>query len=155
MIILIPFQLLKLRKLLEKERSDENLEKLKYLIQNDIIGSIENNLSLGNITMEDAQRLRRLTHKLYQHIYSHYKEMEVLNEMTDESLMLDIDIILKKYEGEIEAKKQAIAEKDAEIADKDAEIADKDAEIADKDAEIADKDAEIARLKAQLEELQK
>ena len=127
MIILIPFQLLKLRKLLEKERSDENLEKLKFLIQNDIIGSIENNLSLGNITMEDAQRLRRLTHKLYQHIYSHYKEMEVLNEMTDESLMLDIDIILKKYEGEIEAKKQAIAEKDAEIA----------------------------RLKAQLEELQK
>ena len=162
MIILIPFQLLKLRKLLEKERSDENLEKLKNLIQNDIIGSIENNLSLGNITMEDAQRLRRLTHKLYQHIYSHYKEMEVLNEMTDESLMLDIDIILKKYEGEIDAKKQAlaaqdtlIAEKDAEIAEKDATIADKDATIADKDATIADKDAEIARLKAQLEQLQK
>ncbi|MGN0382077.1 MAG: hypothetical protein ACI4EP_09410, partial [Suilimivivens sp.] len=74
--------------------------------------------------------------------------MEVLNEMTDESLMLDIDILLKKYEGEIDAKKQALAAQDTLIAEKDAEIA-------EKDAEIADKDAEIARLKAQLEELQK
>ena len=105
--------------------------------------------------MEDAQRLRRLTHKLYQHIYSHYKEMEVLNEMTDESLMLDIDIILKKYEGEIDAKKQALAAQDTLIAEKAAKIAEKDATIAEKDATIADKDAEIARLKAQLEQLQK
>lgn len=113
MIILIPFQLLKLRKILEKERSPENLEKLKNLILNDIIGSIEENLNLNNITIDDAQKLKRLTHKLYQHIYSHYEEMEVLNEMTDESLMLDIDIIEKKHEEELA---KVIAEKDAEIA---------------------------------------
>ena len=115
MIILIPFQLLKLRKLLEKDRSEENLNVLKNLIQNDIIGSINVNLELGNITANDAQKLRRLTHKLYEHIYSHYKEMEELNDMTDESLILDIDIIEKKHEEELLEKDNKIAEQAVEI----------------------------------------
>lgn len=112
MIILIPFELLKLRDALKKERSSENLEALKNLIQNDIIGSINQNLLVGNITKDDARRLRRLTQQLYDHIYSHYEEMEELNDMTDESLMLDIDIIEKEHEKKLAA---AIAEKDAEI----------------------------------------
>ena len=114
LIILIPFQLLKLRKLLSKKRSSENLEALKSLIQNDIIGSIESNMKLGNITPNDARRLRRLTHRLYQQIYSHYEEMEELNEMTDESLMLDIDIIEKQHEAELA---KIIAEKDIILAE--------------------------------------
>ncbi len=128
MIILIPFQLLKLKKLMEKERSAENLDALKYLIEHDIIESIEQNLTLNNITPNDARRLKRLTHQLYQHIYSHYEEMEVLNVLTDESLILDIDIIEKRHEDEIAAiKAELTAQKDAEyakiIAQKDAEIA--------------------------------
>ncbi len=134
MIILIPFQLLKLRELLKKERSKENLEALKTLIQNDIIGSIETNLQLGNITEGDARRLRRLTHRLYQHIYSHYEEMEALNVITDESLMLDIDIIEKQHEEELAEK---LAEKDKLI-----------------EQVTAEKEAEIASLKAQLTALQ-
>ena len=114
MIILIPFQLLKLRDLLAKKRSPSNLEALKNLIQNDIIGSIESNLKLGNIPMDDARRLRRLTHRLYEHIYSHYEEMEELNEMTDESLMLDIDIIEKEHEQELA---KVIAERDNILAE--------------------------------------
>ncbi len=98
MIILIPFTLLRVRKLLENERTPENLELLKKLIQNDIIGSINENLAAGNIKEWDARKLRRYTHKLYEEIYSHYEEMEELNEMTDESLMLDVDIIEKKIE---------------------------------------------------------
>lgn len=127
MVILIPFQLLKLRKILEKERSEETLDALKALIKDDIIGSIETNLQLGNITEGDARRLRRLTHQLYQHIYSHYKEMEVLNVITDESLMLDIDIIEKKHEEELAEKdriiEQITSEKDAEIAGLKAQLA--------------------------------
>ncbi len=134
MVILIPFQLLKLRELLKKERSEENLEALKTLIQNDIIGSIETNLQLGNITEGDARRLRRLTHRLYQHIYSHYEEMEVLNVITDESLMLDIDIIEKQHEEELAEK---LAEKDKLM-----------------EQITAEKEAEIASLKAQLATLQ-
>ena len=120
MIILIPFQLLRLRNKLSEKRSKDNLEELKSLIQNDIIGSIEENLTLGNITMEDAIRLRRLTHQLYDHIYSHYEEMEEVNMLTDQSLMLDIDYIEERHEKEIE---QIIAEKDSIITQKDAEIA--------------------------------
>lgn len=95
LIILIPFELLKLRRLVEKKRSPENLEALKNLIQNDILGSISENLALGNITFSDAQKLKRLTHRLYEHIYAHYDEMKVLNEMTNKALILDIDIIEK------------------------------------------------------------
>lgn len=137
MVILIPFQLLRLRDKLSEKRSKENLEELKLLIQNDIIGSIEDNLALGNMTPEDAIRLRRLTHRLYNHIYSHYEEMEDINMLTDQSLMLDIDYIEERHEKEI-----------AQI------IAAKDAEIAEKDFRIAEKDSEIASLKAQLATLQ-
>lgn len=58
LIILIPFQLLKLRKLLQKNRSPENLQALQNLIQHDILGSIETNYKLGNISMNDAYRLQ-------------------------------------------------------------------------------------------------
>ncbi|MBP3603202.1 MAG: hypothetical protein J6J79_03525 [Lachnospiraceae bacterium] len=119
MVILIPFMLLRVRKIMEKERSASNLKLLKKLIQNDIIKSINRNLEVGNITVQDAQKLKRYTHKLYEHIYSHYEEMEELNEMTDESLMLDIDIIEKKHEEEMalleKEMKEVIAEKDKEI----------------------------------------
>lgn len=115
MVILIPFALLRVRELLKKKRSPENLELLKRLIQNDIIESINSNLKLGNITIQDAQKLRRYTHKLYQYVYSRYEEMEALNEMTDESLMLDIDIIEKKHEEELNVLKDVIIEKDKEI----------------------------------------
>lgn len=135
MIILIPFKLLKLRKALEKARSPENLEALKNLIQNDIIGSIEKNLELGNITMNDARKLKRLTYKLYEQIYSHYDEMEELNEMTDESLMLDIDIIEKEHE-------EQLAEKDRQIEDRDSRLEQQNAEIAALQARIRELEAQ-------------
>ena len=134
MIILIPFELMKLRDAIKKERSPENLEALKNLIQNDILYSININMELGNITLSDAQKLKRLTHQLYKHIYAHYEEMEVLNEMTDESLILDIDIIEKKHEEELA---KVVAEKDKELAEA-----------------VAEKDKEIELLKQQLACLQ-
>ncbi|MBO5277991.1 MAG: hypothetical protein J6B06_00660 [Lachnospiraceae bacterium] len=138
LVILIPFSLLKLRKSMQKECSKENLEALKNLIQNDIIGSINENLLVGNITEYDARILKRLTHKLYLHIYSHYKELEEVTEMTDESFLLDIEIMEKEHQKEL-AEMQA--EKDAALAEKDAVLAEKDAAL-----------AEISLLKKKLEE---
>jgi Na+/phosphate symporter len=97
---------------MKKERTPELLEQLKYLIRHDIIGSIDINLKAGNITQDDARKLKRLTHKLYEHIYAHYKELEEVTDMTDESLMLDIDIIEKEHEKELA---KVVAEKDKEI----------------------------------------
>ena len=56
-------------------------------------------------------------------IYSHYEEMEALNEMTDESLILDIDIIDMAHEKELEKKDKIIAEKDNVIAEQERELA--------------------------------
>ena len=82
MIILIPFELLKLRRIIEKKRTPETLDALKHLIFHDIIGAIQKNEEAGNITVDDARKLRGLTHRLYRHIYSHYEELEEINEMT-------------------------------------------------------------------------
>lgn len=109
MIILIPFELLKLRKAIEKTRTPENLCALQHLINHDILEAIQLNLDAGNITVDDAIKLRRLTHKLYKHIYSHYEEMKELNEMTDESLLLDVEIMQKEHD-------KAMAQKDKQIA---------------------------------------
>lgn len=114
---------------------------MKNLIQNDIIGSIEENLALGNITFQDAQKLKRYTHKLYEHIYAHYKEMEELNEMTDESLMLDIDIIEKKHETELDEIKEKFTEK----------LAEKENELIEMQNDLEKAESEIARLKILLE----
>ena len=115
----------------------------------------KDDFKLGNITAEDAQRLRRLTHKLYRHIYANYKEMEVLNEMTDESLMLDIDIILKEYEQkykkEYEQKYQQKYEKEYEQKYQRMMEGERQA-LADQKAEIADTEAEIDRLKKLLQD---
>ena len=98
MIILIPFELLKLRRAIKQERSEENKQKLIDLIQNDIIGSINRNFEAGNITIEDAIKLKRYTNALYLHIYSQYDELQEVTEMTDETLMFDIDYLEKDFE---------------------------------------------------------
>ena len=160
LVILIPFQLLKLRKLLEKDRCPENLKALQNLIQNDIIGSIETNLKLGNISMDDGRRLRNLTKKLYDHIYAHYSEMEVLNEMTDESLLLEYDIIEKEHEKALAEKDKVIQEKNDALQEKDNALQEKDYALQEKDyalqsalSEKEDALKENERLKAEIAKL--
>lgn len=148
MVILIPFQLLKLRKLMKKERSEENRQLLINLIQNDIIGSIDTNLRLGNITHGDCRRLKRLTLKLYEHIYAHYEELEVVTNMTDESLILDVEILEAELEQKIEERlKQEIKQEMKQAVEQAVEQT-----LALKDKELADRDAEIARLQMLLAE---
>lgn len=131
---------MKLKDRIAKSRTQEDIEALKSLIQDDIIHSIEENLRADNITEQDARLIKSVTHKLYEHIYSHYKELEELNDMTDESLMLEYDEIEKEHA-------KALAEKDREYAQK---LAEKDNELAEKDNELAEKDNEIELLKKEL-----
>ena len=137
----------------------ENLIALKNLIQNDIIGSIEDNLRLNNITIDDARKLKRLTHKLYEHIYSHYDEMEVLNDMTDESLMLDIDYIEKEYEEKIDAVKRNLESTKQRLEDAEQKLENTEQEriyaeqkLKSTEQERDAMQAEISRLKALLKE---
>ena len=63
--------------------------------------------------------------------------MEALNELTDESLFLDIDMLDNQYAAELALKDSIIAELDQEIAEFDKRIAERNQKIAEKDAEIA------------------
>ena len=90
MVILIPFQLLKLRKLINKRPTKENFSLLHKLMMDDIMsvserdqaklvqserrmaimnevhdimGSVKANLQVGNITEDDAEQLRELEEK--------------------------------------------------------------------------------------------
>lgn len=143
MIILIPFYLLKLRDLLEKERSEENLRALKNLLLHDILGSINENLRVENITVSDAQRLISYTRRLYNHLYSQYEEMEALNDMMDESFMTDADLIVKECDARLEEVTKILEEKLNELARKQNELKEKDGELTSKESELAAKNNEL------------
>ena len=148
MIVLIPFQLLKLRKIIKKARTPENVERLRQLFKYDIMGTIEDNYKLGNITYNDAHKLMRMTQLLYNHIYSDYEELEVLEGMTDESIMFDIDYVEKELEIQIE--KRLTERVTAQVTERvTAQVTEQvTAQITEQ------KDAEIATLKKKIKELE-
>jgi len=104
LILLIPFQLLRLRKTIEKKRTPENMEALKELITHDILKAIQKNIAVGNLSITEGSFLKRLVSQLYQHIYGEYEELEKagVNEMVEEALILDIDIIEYEHKKELE-----------------------------------------------------
>ena len=107
LIVLLPFLLLKLRKKIEKICSKENMEELKNLVVNDIIGTIRRNEEVGNLSSIDAINLIDLTSKLYMQIYSKYKEMgEFTMRLFDQSMELAGD----KYEKTVEELEKEITE---------------------------------------------
>ena len=112
MILLIPFELLRMRKILEKDRSHEHLEALKKLLMHDIIGTIDENLKAGNIELSDANQLKDLTVKLYRHLYANYEEMEVdgVNELLEGALETDFDKMIKEYEQKIKDREKQVTE---------------------------------------------
>jgi len=142
MIILIPFELLRLRDLLKKDHSEKNLIALKKLIHNDIIGSIQMNHSVGNITGSDAGRLIQLTKLLYKHLYSDYTQMEVIEDM-DESIILEYDHLDKMYEEKdrlYHQKEKVYQEKDKTYQEKDKTYQEKDKTYQEKDKTYQEKD---------------
>lgn len=71
------------------------MEALRTLILDDIINLIQDNQEAGIITLSDANRLRSLIQKLYNHLYAHYDEFIKggFNDMMEDGLVLDVDII--------------------------------------------------------------
>ncbi|MDD3416381.1 MAG: hypothetical protein PHY47_20655 [Lachnospiraceae bacterium] len=94
LIILIPFHLLKLRHIIAKDSSQKNFQLLRELIINDILSSVKANLTVGNITADDASQLRELTLQLYNHVYSHYEELggyAVMKPLLEGAIELPLD----------------------------------------------------------------
>lgn len=101
MIILIPFYILKLREKLrnKKARTPENIASLKSLIKTDIMGSIDKNVELGNITAEDGAQLYRFTQMLYTRLYSQFEETEEVTDMVEQSIITFVDVFRKRKPG--------------------------------------------------------
>lgn len=150
MVILVPFFLLKLReRLSDKEsRTPENIASLKSLIKTDIMGSIDKNIELGNITLEDGAQLYKLTQVLYTKLYSYYEETEEVTDMVDQSIVTFVD----EFQEQKAKLEHEIAERDKELAYRDKELADRDKKLA---AQKEESDAIIARLQAEIAELKK
>ena len=108
--------------------SKENFQLLQNLIQNDIVGSIEANLKVGNITLDDANQLRELTSELHQHIYNHYYALGGCNDMKQ---LLDgaIELPLDKYRIRIDKLEQEKAKIEQEKLEAEQEIKKLKAEI--------------------------
>lgn len=159
MIVLIPFQLLKLRNLIHRFLPSENskptifspedAEKIRLLqeeLKHDIIGSIEANVQFGNITIDDAKQLLELTELLYAHICADLDKTGGYGEMKP---LLDgaIELPNDKYRFRIDELEAELAK----YADEIATYANENAKYADENAKYAD---EITRLKKRIEELE-
>lgn len=95
------------------------------MITDDIIGSINKNQQLGNITPEDAFKLKTYVNAMWRYLYKHHKELEAFQDMTDESFMTEADIIceeLEKARNELKEKDEKLEQKDKEIAKMRAEL---------------------------------
>ena len=171
MIILIPFALLKLRKAFYEVRSEENIAALKTLFWDDIMGSIDRNKELENITEIDASMLKGLCIKLFQHIYSEFEESEEVCSVRDQSIILEIEPYIDKMEDAI-AKMEAAEEKTkaaeekikatearAEAAEEKIKATEARAEAAEEKTKAAETraeaaEAEVALLRKKLEALE-
>ena len=94
-----------IRDRIQKERSAENIEALKSLITDDIIGSINNGLTEEVITASEGQKLKLMALQIYRRLFSKYKEeesMKEIDDMTEEAMILEIDIIEQRHRRELE-----------------------------------------------------
>ena len=122
MIVLIPFQLLKLRSLIHQllpsgknkmiSLSSEDIAQINRLqgqLRNDIIGSIEANVQFGNITMDDAKQLLELTELLYAYICA---DLEKAGGNAEMKPLLDgaIELPNDKYRFRIDELEKQLAE---------------------------------------------
>lgn len=158
MAALIPFQLLRLRSLLDllhpdtsKEKSAQilkNFSRLQTEIWHDIIQSMEHHLRLGNLTEDDTIHLLDLSSMLSQYFYNSLSkkmkgEMQNMKPIPPGILELPHDKYLRYTD---ELKKEI-----ARYADENARYADENARYADENAKYAD---EILRLKQRIAELE-
>lgn len=143
MVILIPFHLLKLRQWLKEGKVTE--ESLRKLVHDDIIGSINENQRLGNISTEDALKLKRYTGRLSRYLYQKLQGegLGVLMEMTDESFMTDVDLFFEAYHAQEDALKEkddALKKKDDALKEQETALKEKDDALKEKDDALKEKD---------------
>ena len=162
LIVLIPFQILRLRAILYdtsgriRRPSKDEFQQLKEIVTCDIIGGIKTNLSVGNITFSDANKLIDLTNKLYEQILLHYQKRggdQSMGVMLPGAIELPHDDIIFKLERleELEESNTALTNKITALTDENTALADENTALVDENTALADK---VEKLKARIAELE-
>ena len=125
LIVLIPFQMLRLRAILYdasgqvRYPSQNEFQQLKEIVTCDIIDSIKTNYFAGNITYTDATKLIELTNGLYEQILLHYQKRggdQSMGVMLPGAMELPHDDIIFKLE-ELEEANIALTKKNTALTD--------------------------------------
>lgn len=156
MIVLVPFQLLRLRRAIEKKRTPETMEALKNLIFHDIIKVISDNVEAGNIGRVDGQKLAQMTKRLYDHIYGGYAEMEEygIDDIMEEYLILDADIQEQRHKEELEGVKERMQREKEELQQEKEELQQEKEELQQEKEELQQEKEELQQEKQTLQEMQ-
>ena len=160
LIVLIPFQLLRLRRAIEKERTSENMTALKNLISHDILQTLDRNVEAGNITQTDAVRLGRMILYLYHHIYGKYGELaeEGVTQMAEEALIFDVDIlehriqILERDKKNLERDKKNLEEKRRNLEESNRDLEESKRDLEEKKRDLEESKRDLEEKKRDLEE---
>ena len=110
---------------------------------------IETNRQIGNITTEDAYKLKLYVDMLWRYLLKHHKELEAFGDMTDESFMTEADIICER----LHKAEDLLKEKDSELQEREAAWQSTLEEKQMLQSTLQEKDAELERLRAELESL--
>ena len=145
MVVLIPFQVLRLRNLLYTNGFPENFsltefEQLKDIVQSDILGSIEANLMVGNITSDDASQLIELASHLYEQIVLLFQEKggtDTMKPLLPGALELPNDKYRMRID-ELEAENLKLTGRNSELSNRNSDLS-----------------REVSLLKARIKELEK
>lgn len=148
LVILIPFEILKLKNLLKKATHAEVVESLQKTVKNDIISTIEINYLNGNITRRDALMLNRLTLNLVRHITKNKGyDVEVDEIAMDQSIIFDFELTENELNKEIERHKEKVLHLEDELSSVQSALSLKENELSNMQSALSERDAEIARLK--------
>lgn len=151
LIVLIPFQMLRLRAILYdssgrvKYPSENEFRQLKDIITHDIIVSIKTNVAVGNISYSDADKLIDLTNGLYDQILLHYQKKggdASMGVMLPGAIELPHDDIFFQMEA-LEDKIAALTRQNNTMADENNALSEENSALSDKIKELQLKIAEL------------
>ncbi len=96
--------------------------RISYIHRIILFKSIETNRQIGNITTEDAYKLKLYVDMLWRYLLKHHKELEAFGDMTDESFMTEADIICERLHKAEDLLKEKESEWQNALEEKDAEL---------------------------------
>lgn len=109
----LPFLLLKMEKEMREKREASIIRRLNILVNDDILGNIEEMHEKEQITLEDYISLQEFTGMLFVHLYGKYREVKEMTETMEGVMKLKWEIM--RDEGLAQGREQGLSQGRQEI----------------------------------------